>query len=51
MKPWAKDDRLVKSYWKVPGRDVYCDTLFMWARETLYCHIWLRFFAPNMNKE
>lgn len=38
----------MNSYYKVPGRDVYCETLLMWAVSCFRCHVWLRVFPPNL---
>lgn len=28
--------------WKVPGRQVYCETFGVWLKTCFYCHVWLR---------
>lgn len=30
--------------WKVPFRQVYCDTLLTWLRATIWCHVVLRLY-------
>ena len=40
----------MKGYYKVPRRDVYCETLRMWVAEVVYCHVWLRIFPPQLPK-
>jgi hypothetical protein len=37
-----------KYWWKVPAREVYCETVRSWFVETLYCHIWLRAFKSKL---
>lgn len=32
--------------WKVPFRQVYCDTFWTWVRAIIWCHFVLRLF-PN----
>ena len=41
-------DKLLKAYWKVPFRQVYCETLRQCIGETIYCHIVLRINPPNL---
>lgn len=39
---------MLKDYWKVPFREVYCDTFGAWVRETVWCHIVLRLFRADV---
>ena len=32
----------LKDYYKVPFRQVYCETFLDWIVATLRCHVWLR---------
>ena len=32
----------MKGYYKVPFRQVYCETLRVWIASVIYCHIVLR---------
>ena len=32
----------MKGYYKVPFRQVYCETLRVWAASVIYCHVVLR---------
>lgn len=36
--------RNVADYYKVPFRDVYCDTFAGWMRQTFWCHVVIRVF-------
>lgn len=38
----------LKNYWKVPGRDMYCETFWLWVKAVLRCHLLLRLFAPAL---
>ncbi len=37
----------MKGYYKVPGRQVYCNTIRWWLWETFYCHVVLRLSPPE----
>lgn len=37
-----KDKSLVKYWYKVPFRNVYCETFRDWLAQTIYCHIVIR---------
>lgn len=41
-------NQALNSYWKVPAREVYCETLWGCVKSTLYCHVWLRLNPPNL---
>lgn len=41
-----KSTKLSDMY-KVPFRNVYCDTFRMWIAETIYCHVVLRINPPT----
>jgi hypothetical protein len=41
-------DKTMKGYWKVPGRDVYCERFVDMLVSTLRCHVWLRVNKPNL---
>lgn len=36
----------MKGYYKVPFREVYCDTLRMWLAEVILCHVVYRLAPP-----
>jgi hypothetical protein len=36
--------------YKVPFREVYTDTVRSWAKETIWCHLVLRFFADYVDQ-
>ncbi len=38
----------ISNYYKVPGRDVYCETLWQWFKSVLRCHIVLRINPPKL---
>lgn len=38
----------LSDYWKVPFRDVYCETLRSCIAQTIYCHVVLRLDPPNL---
>lgn len=40
------DNLSLKNYWKVPFREVYCDTFRMWIAECILCHIYYRLAPP-----
>lgn len=40
----------MNGYYKVPGRDVYCDTLRGWLASVVVCHIFYRLAPPKLPK-
>lgn len=40
----------MKGYYKVPFRQVYCETIRCWLAETIYCHVVLRINPPYPRK-
>lgn len=38
----------MKGYWKVPFRQVYCESFRGWIAETIYCHVCLRIDPPKL---
>lgn len=35
--------------YKVPFRDIYCDTLRSWIQETIWCHVILKVFKSDID--
>lgn len=40
----------LKDYWKVPGRQVYCETFLQWVRACIRCHVVYRLAPPRLPK-
>jgi hypothetical protein len=40
--------RSMQDYYKVPMREVYCQTFSVWVMACLRCHVWLRVTSPVM---
>ncbi len=40
----------MKNYYKVPCRQIYCDTIRMWFAETIYCLIVLKLNPQRANQ-
>jgi len=38
----------MKGYYKVPFRQVYCETFRDWLSELIYCHVCLRLSPPKL---
>ena len=38
----------MKGYYKVPFRQVFCDSLRVWLAEVIHCDIVLRLNPPNL---
>lgn len=45
-----KDRSGLKGYYKVPFRQVYCETIRGWIAETIYCHVVLKIDPPTFAK-
>lgn len=44
----TKDMTKLSSYWKVPFRQVYCETFRVWLAEVIHCHVVLKLNPPNL---
>ena len=38
----------MKGYWKVPFRQVYCESLRIWLAEVIHCHVYYRLNHPKL---
>lgn len=38
----------MKGYYKIPQRMVYVQTIKDWIKETIYCHVVLKIWPPNL---
>ena len=39
-----ESNKPLSAYYKVPFRDVHCETLWLWFVAVARCHIWRRVF-------
>jgi hypothetical protein len=46
MNHTKKGGTVMKGYYKVPARDVYCETLRHWLASAILCHIVYRLMPP-----
>ena len=38
----------MNGYWKVPNREVYCETFRLWLSEVILCHVVYRLAPPRL---
>ncbi len=43
-----KNQNQLSDYYKVPFRQVYCETLRTWVMSCFRCHVWLQLFGVNL---
>jgi len=48
MQYLIKESGKMKGYYKVPFRDVYCDTLRSYSAEIILCHVVYRLDPPSL---